>query len=175
MRVGYFEPSAVLAPGGEPLGGDVDYRIFKSETNANNSYADGINFILGGSRPEPMKPGKYFVRATLGYRGGLTSITRIFPFEIKANDVSAPVFDMQAGALSHKVTSKSGNRIINIDYIRESDGARVHYHNLGTSHTLALPSDRYFLRVKINGGKTYDTDPFDIAAGKTTTVNVTIP
>lgn len=175
MRVGYLQPAAVLAAGGTPLGGDVDYRIYTSEASANDSYADGIAFITGGSAEKPLKPGTYYVKAFLGIRGGLDSMHRIFPVEVKANEVAKPVFDMQAGALSHTVASKAGNRIINIDYVRESDGARVHYFNAGTSNTLALPEGSYHLRVMIPGGKTFDTDPFQVTAGQTTNVDVTIP
>jgi Ca-activated chloride channel family protein len=175
MRVGYFQPSAVLTPGGKPLGGDVDFFVYGTENAAKN--ASPLDSIVSGPSGDkkPLKPGTYFVKAYVGYRGGLNSMTRIFSFEVKANEVTAPVFDMQAGALSHTVTSKAGNRIINIDYVRQSDSARVHYYNAGSSNTLALPTGAYFLRVMVSGGKTFDTDPFEIAAGRTTTVNVSIP
>ncbi len=179
MRVGYIRPSAVLTPGGKPLGGNVDYRIYKSEENANNSYADGINFMLGGSRSEPMKPGKYFVRAMLSYNGSTITVVKVFPIEIKSNAVAEPVFDMQAGLLEHTVKSESGLRIFNIDYVRESDGKRAAYFNSGTSNLLALPVGQYHMRVmgkdKEGKNETLETDVFAIEPGKTTTVNVTIP
>ena len=179
MRVGYLQPSAVLTPNGKPLGGHVDYRIFRSEENVNNSYADGINFMLGGSRPEPMKPGKYFVRAMLSYNGPTITVVKVFPIEIKSNEVASPVFDMQAGLLEHTVKSESGLRIFNIDYVRESDGNRAAYFNSGTSNTLALPVSRYFMRImgknKEGKNETLETDIFAIEPGKTTTVNVAIP
>lgn len=177
MRVGYFQPSAVLTGGGEPVSGDVDFFVYGTEDSAKNaSPLDNIvSFTGAAGERKPLKPGTYFVKAHVGYKGGLTSMTRVFPFEVKANEVTASVFDLQAGALSHTVKSQAGNRVINIDYVRQSDGKRVHYFNAGTSNTLALPADRYVLRVMINGGTTFNTDPFDVAAGQTTNVNVTIP
>lgn len=173
MRVGYFKPSAVLSPGGKPLGSNMDYRIFRTEANASDSYAEGIGFVPGGSE-KPLRPGKYVVRAILSYNRGTVRMQRIFPFEIKANEVSKPVFDMNAGLLSHIVKSTSGRRISNIDYIRENDGKRASYYNAGGSNTAALASGRYFLRI-LSEGKTHDSDPFAIEPGKTTTIDVTIP
>ncbi len=173
MRVGYFQPSAVLTPGGKPLGGNMDYRLFTSETNANDSYASGMGFITGGDGTA-LRPGPYFVRATLSYNRGYVTLRRIFPFEIRANEVTEPVFDMNAGLLAHAVKSKSGKGISNIDYIRESDGVRVAYFNTGGSNTAAFAVGRYHLRI-LSGGETYESDPFEITAGKTTTVDVTIP
>ena len=181
MRVGYFRPSAVLTPGSKPLGADVDYFVYGTENAAKNaSPLDSIVSVQSGTKEKPLKPGKYFVKAYVGYKGGLNSITRIFPFEINTNEVTQPVFDIEAGVLSHTVKSNGVMKLDNIDYVDAKSGKRVSFYNLGSSNTLALPDGRYFLRISGNNSETgkYETvisDPFDIVAGKKTTINVTIP
>lgn len=179
MRVGYVQPSAVLTPGGKTLGGDVDYRIFNTEKSAKNSNAGGI-FMLGTlNEKQPLKPGKYYVRAMLSYKRGTVRVDRVFPIEIKANEVTQPVFDMQAGVLSHTVKSNGAMRVGFVEYVDANSGKKYNGQIYG-SKDLALPDGRYFLRISGNNSKTgkYETvnsDPFDIVAGKKTTINVTIP
>ncbi|SNZ19588.1 vWA domain-containing protein [Cohaesibacter gelatinilyticus] len=177
MRVGYFQPSAVLAEGGKPLGRFMDYAIFKTEADAKTKRTiDNIGFMLGTfKKKKPLKPGRYYVKAMLSYNRGTVVTTKIFPFDIKTNEVTKPVFDMQAGVLDHKVKSKSGKRISNIDYVRESDGKRQAFYNLGSSFATALPKGRYFLRVLTSSGEKYNTKPFEIQANKKTTLEVAVP
>ncbi|MBO9419185.1 VWA domain-containing protein [Labrenzia sp. R4_2] len=176
MRVGYFEPAAVLTPGSKPLGGFMDFFVYATEDGARNTSAlDSIvSFINANGDRKPLKPGSYFVRASVSYNRGTVGFDRIFPFEIKANDVTAPVFDMNGGLLSHVVKSESGKSITNIDYVGADDGKRVEYFNAGGSNTAALPVGRYYLRV-LSGGETYESDRFEVLPGQTTNVNVTIP
>ena len=174
MRVGYFQPNAVLSPGGKPLGGFMDYRIYKTEKSARSGRSNGI-FVLGaGNKKTPLRPGKYYVRAMLSYNRGSTSVVKVFPLEVKTNQLSKPVFDLQAGLLSHKVTSEAGNKIDNIDYIHERTGKRVSYYNFGGANTIALESGRYVLKI-LSGYKTHTSGAFDIVAGKTTSVEVKVP
>ena len=174
MRVGYVQPAAVLTEGGEPLGGHVDYAIFKTEANANNSYASGIFMVGAQNAQQPLRPGKYFARVTLKYNRNNVSFTRVFPFDVTANQVARPVFDMQAGLLAHTVASESGKRISNIDYVRESDGKRVAYYNQGSTLTVGLPAGRYYLRV-LSARETHKSQSFDVPAGQTTSIDVSIP
>lgn len=177
MRVGYIQPSSVLSAGTKPLGGFADYAVFKTEQDARTKQTlDSLLFLPGSQKAKkPLKPGQYVIKAFVNYNRGGPSMSRIFPLEIKANETATPQLDMQAGLLSHKVGSASGQRIINIDYMRASDDKRVHYFNQGTSKTLALPQDRYYLRVMISGGKTFNTDAFDIKVGQATNLDVAIP
>ncbi|WP_420408279.1 vWA domain-containing protein [Hoeflea sp.] len=176
MRVGYFEPAAVLTPGSKPLGGFMDFFVYATQDAARKTSAlDSIvSLINANGDRQPLKPGRYFVRASVSYNRGTVGFSRIFPFEIRANEVTAPVFDMNGGLLSHAVKSESGKSITNIDYVGADDGKRVEYFNAGGSNTAAFPVGRYYLRI-LSGGETYESDQFEILPGKTTTVNVTIP
>jgi hypothetical protein len=155
----------------------VDYAIFKTEADARTKRTiDNIGFMLGTfKKKKPLKPGRYYVRALLSYNRGTVVTSKIFPFDIETNEVTKPVFDMQAGVLDHKVKSKSGKRISNIDYVRESDGKRQAFYNLGSSFVTALPKGRYFLRVMTSSGEKYNTKPFEIQANKKTTLEVAVP
>ena len=176
MRVGYFEPAAVLTPGSKPLGGFMDFFVYATEDRARNTSAlDSIvSFINANGDRKPLKPGSYFVRASVSYNRGTVGFDRIFPFEITANEVTAPVFDMNGGLLSHVVKSESGKSITNIDYVDAGSGKRVEYYNAGGSNTAAFPVGPYYLRV-LSGGETYESDRFEVLPGQTTTVNITIP
>lgn len=174
MRVGYFQPSAVLTDGGDPLGGNVDYEVYGSQADA-EARANRIVFSLGAQNRElPLRAGDYFVRAIVTYQRKTQSVSRVFPFSIKGNQTTSPILNLQAGLLSHTVSSQSGKGISNIDYVRMSDDRRVAYYNRGGTNTLALEPGQYRLRV-LSAGETYDTDPFEIDAGKTTTVDVAVP
>lgn len=174
MRVGYFEPAAVLTPGSKPLGGSAEYFVFATEDAAKNaSPLDNIISIISGGA-KPLKPGSYFVRVSVNYNRGTVGFNRIFRLEIKVNEVTAPVFDVNAGLLSHDVKSESGKSITNIDYVDAGSGKRVEYYNAGGSNTAAFPVGRYYLRV-LSGGETSESDRFEVLPGQTTTVNITIP
>lgn len=173
MRVGYFQPSAVLTSGSKLLGGDVDYAILQTEKSANDPRANGI-FVLGAfNEKQPLKPGKYYVRAMLSHkRSGSARLDRVFPIEIKANEVSQPVFDMNAGILSHTIKSSSNKRVSFVRYIRAEDNREVGG-GINGSHAVALSPGIYYLRVFAD--ETYNTESFEIFAGKTTMASITIP
>lgn len=176
MRVGYLRPSAVLTPGGQPLGGDMDYAVFQTEESALDRYASGLFFLGASNKDQPLKPGKYFVRSILSYKRGATSLRRVFPVEIKANEIAQPVFDMNAGILTHKIRSKSGKGISYVRYMRAEDGKEQNG-GIAGSHALALQPGTYFMKISTSGypSETFESDPFEILAGKNTTINVTIP
>lgn len=174
MRVGYFEPAAVLTQGSKPLGGFAEYFVFATEDQAKNaSPLDNIISIISGGA-KPLKPGSYFVRVSVNYNRGTVGYDRVFPFEIKANEVTAPVFDVNGGLLSHVVKSQSGKSITNIDYADADTGRRVEYYNAGGSNTAALPVGRYYLRI-LSDGETYESDRFEIESGKTVSIEVNVP
>lgn len=175
MRVGYFSPAAALTAGGAPLGGNMDYQLFRSEANANNNQARGIGFMLGAlGAQKPLRPGTYYVRAILSYNRGTVSTRRVFPVEIRANQITAPIFDMDAGVLAHTIRSETGKRIENVDYVNSETGKRVSYFNFGGTNTAALPAGNYYLRV-LSDGATFESDRFALIAGAHRSLEMTLP
>lgn len=174
MRVGFLLPTAVLSADGAPARG-IDYEVYRTQDDA-DARKGRLAFMVGGqNNPEALRAGDYVIRALLDYNNRPPiSVVRTFPVTVRGNETAAPILDMQAGLLSHEVANETGKSLLNIDYVRESDGKRAANYNLGGTHTLALAEGRYFLRVMVSGGETFDTDLFDITAGQTTNLKVTI-
>ncbi|WP_425418680.1 vWA domain-containing protein [Oricola indica] len=174
MRIGFLLPKAVLSAQGAPATG-IDYEVYRTQADA-DAGSGRVSFMVGErNAPEALRAGDYVIKALLDYGNRPPiSVLRTFPVTIRGNETATPTLDMQAGLLSHEIANETGKSLLNIDYVRESDGKRAAYYNLGGSHTLALAEGRYFLRAMISGGQTFDSDPFDITAGQTTNVKVTL-
>jgi Ca-activated chloride channel family protein len=174
LRVGYVLPEAVLTTGAEPLGRFMDYRIYASEKAAIESSSSGIKFIRGGSAAKPLKPGTYYVRAILSYNRGVVGTENVFPLEIVTNETAKPVFDMNAGVIKHTVTSESGQRIWSVGYFDAVTEKRVEFQNSSGNYTGALGVGSYYLLISTRDEE-FKSEPFDIVAGETTNLEMTIP
>lgn len=177
MRFGNLQPVAVMSEGGEPIGGMV-YRIYATEQGAIEGGITGAGIAAGiTNKSFALKAGEYWVAAR--YAPTVQSfVDRLFPVVVIANQVSNPVFDMNAGIVDFEITSAGDDVgvffVVTVLEVNPdgSDGKQVG-NSASRVQKAALPPGRYRFLRGIRDTRVV-TDDFEIIAGQTTVFKATI-
>lgn len=173
LQLGYFQPMASLAAGGEQIG-NFTYRVFASREAAEK----GGNGITSGtskvSTKLALKAGEYWVE-TIYSPSNVSQVKRVFPITVTGNVLSTPIFSMNAGIVNFDVIGGSTEAFSFLLWIKKvnadgSDGPVVGKTTYRKDSAALIPG-RYRL-FEFYSKK--QTDDFVVDVGQSTTFMPTL-
>lgn len=175
MRFGYLKPSAVMMPGG-PKVPSMAFRVY-SNRDAANAGGDGLAFGLAeiGSKIA-LKPGTYFLKTFYSVSSVYTA--RVDPVNVESNAIAEPVINLNVGLVDYQIVSaENAYNYFGVDLLKVTadaqNGAKLSF-SVNRIGKAVLPAGQHRLGIH-NLGEYQLSDVFEVVAGETTKLNVSIP
>lgn len=171
MRVGYIQPQFVLSTGEKPIRPAASaYSLVDVKTNK-----VVLSSSLAFDQKKAAKPGNYLLRTR--YFAPLGEVSGEFPVTIKTGEVLNRDFVLNAGRFNYEIKTPNDNDkffVITLHPVDENgNNLKKIGGNINRKHSGAAPSGKYRFVVSLDG-TSHNTDQFEIIAGQTQTINVTI-
>ncbi|MEW7007446.1 vWA domain-containing protein [Lentilitoribacter sp. EG35] len=172
MRVGYIQPQFVLSAGEKPIRpASSAYSLIDVKTNK-----QVVSSSLAFNERKAVKPGEYILRTR--YFAPLGEVSGEFPVTIKTGEILDRDFVLNAGRFNYEIKTPNANNKFFVMTLHPVDENGKSLKKLGGNinrkHSGVAPSGKYRFEMYL-GGTTHYSDPFEIIAGQTQTINVTIP
>lgn len=174
LRVGYIQPQFLLSAGEERVNGGLHYELFKAGTNT--SVVHGVGFF---DNKKALKPGDYILHGT--YTSSLGLVTRKFPITIKTGEILNRKYVLNAGRFNYEIKTPTGPnefffvRLYSVD--ENGKNLKQIAGNINRKQSGVAPPGRYrfVMALGLINPEKHNSDPFEIIAGQTQTITVTIP